>query len=220
MVEPMKLSGEPDASLEETEDGEATAPIERSDDPQRIITGVRMLIVPGIGNSGPRHWQSLWEEKFQGAVRVVQRDWGNPEKDEWVKGLDEHIERFPEEEIALVGHSLACLTIAHWVRDRLRRAIPMPKIKGALLVAPTDPERYPPNIVGFSPTPLDPLPFPATVVASTNDPWIHIERSEAFARTWNARFVNLGERGHINADSNLGEWEEGQNLLRELMAAA
>lgn len=187
---------------------------------QRIIAGVRMLIAPGLGNSGQSHWQSLWEEKFkdQGAARVVQRDWDNPEKEECVGALDKKIQSYPDEEILLVGHSLACLTTVHWARDRFRKILKMPKIKGALLVAPTDPERYPPHIQGFAPTPLDELPFLSIVVASTNDPWITIERSEEFAHAWGARFVNVGPLGHINADSNLGEWPEGQKLLVELAA--
>lgn len=37
----------------------------------------RLVIVPGLGDSGPQHWQTLWEQKF-GAARVHQDDPGNP----------------------------------------------------------------------------------------------------------------------------------------------
>ncbi len=33
-----------------------------------------VLLVPGIGNSGPAHWQSLWEAKHPAVARVMQRD--------------------------------------------------------------------------------------------------------------------------------------------------
>jgi hypothetical protein len=31
---------------------------------------------------------------------------------------------------------------------------------------------------------------------------------------WGSRFVDLGERGHINAESGLGDWPEGHAMLR------
>ena len=47
------------------------------------------LIVPGIGNSGPTHWQTVWERRHPLWRRVVQRDWDHPECDEWVRALME-----------------------------------------------------------------------------------------------------------------------------------
>jgi len=29
--------------------------------------------------------------------------------------------------------------------------------------------------------------------------------------------VNLGNKGHVNADSNLGDWPEGRAMLNSLM---
>ena len=37
------------------------------------------------------------------------------------------------------------------------------------------------------------------------------------AQAWGARMVDCGECGHINAESGLGEWPEGQALLHTLM---
>jgi hypothetical protein len=44
----------------------------------------RIVIVPGWRNSGPGHWQSLWAEQLEGAVRVQQQDWLVPHRDAWV----------------------------------------------------------------------------------------------------------------------------------------
>jgi hypothetical protein len=34
---------------------------------------------------------------------------------------------------------------------------------------------------------------------------------------WGAQYLSLGECGHLNAESNLGDWPEGHALLSELM---
>ncbi len=76
-----------------------------------------ILILPGWQDSGPKHWQSLWLKKYPTAVKVEQRDWMNSKKEEWVAGLDRCIRQHSGEEIVLVGHSLACATIAHWSKE-------------------------------------------------------------------------------------------------------
>ena len=47
-----------------------------------------VLLVPGIYNSGPRHWQSLWQTQHTGVVRVEQADWAHPQCDAWVQAID------------------------------------------------------------------------------------------------------------------------------------
>jgi predicted alpha/beta hydrolase family esterase len=44
---------------------------------------------------------------------------------------------------------------------------------------------------------------------------VTIERARAFADAWGSMFFDVGRKGHINALSNLGEWEEGRALLKE-----
>ena len=53
------------------------------------------------------------------------------------------------------------------------------------------------------------------VVASENDEYVTIERARMFAEAWGSMFFDVGRKGHINALSNLGEWEEGRALLKE-----
>ena len=77
---------------------------------------------------------------------------------------------------------------------------------------------YPTGTTGFAPVPLEALPFPAIVVASSNDEYVTLARAEQFARAWHARFVDAGPLGHINSTSGLGEWAMGQRLLDELLA--
>jgi predicted alpha/beta hydrolase family esterase len=64
------------------------------------------------------------------------------------------------------------------------------------------------------------LPFPATVIASADDPYVAIDRARAFAAAWGAAFVDAGPVGHINAASNLGDWPSGRRALQALVDRA
>jgi hypothetical protein len=116
--------------------------------------------------------------------------------------------------VLLVGHSLGCALVAHWVQGHPDR-----KVRGALLVAPSDPEQpgFSPQITGFAPMPRLRLPFRSIVLASTNDEYVTIDRAAGFARAWGSRFVNLGALGHINSASNLGPWPQGRAFLDILL---
>lgn len=172
-----------------------------------------ILMIPGYGNSGPGHWQTLWQELFHDVKRVEMPSWNAPRRAGWVEALDTAIHLAQEEGApVLVAHSLGCLAVAHWAALHIR------PIHGALLVAPTDPEREDAMeaLKDFSPVPLHTLPFPTRVVASSDDPYVSLERAKAFADAWGAAFTDLGPRGHINSASGHGEWPRGQQLLREL----
>jgi len=60
-------------------------------------------------------------------------------------------------------------------------------IKGAFLVSPSD----------------------------ADNPFVTMERSRFFANAWGAHIESVGCLGHINAKSNLGEWEQGRKFLAE-----
>ncbi len=170
-----------------------------------------VYILPGFGNSGEEHWQSLWECKYPHFKRVNQRDWEHPLCDEWVHALDLSLHTCTSSSI-LVAHSLACLVVAHWASK------PHCKIQGALLVAPPDAksDAFPKSALGFETTPLLPFDFPSIVVASTNDEYVSIEYAENLAKAWGSEFVNIGDKGHINTQSALGFWDEGFALLEKL----
>jgi hypothetical protein len=170
------------------------------------------FILPGLYNSGPLHWQSLWETRY-GFTRIHQRDWDTPDKDDWIHTINEVIAPFPPEKVILIAHSLACCGVAHWAHRYVHN------IRGALLVAPSDVQApsYPSGTTGFDPMPLQPLPFKTIVVASTNDEYVSLERAQYFAAGWGSTFVNIGSKGHINSASGLGEWPEGYKLLQTIV---
>lgn len=168
-----------------------------------------VLIVPGLWNSGPRHWQSLWHERYPQWLRAQHRDWTNPDKDEWVAELDAAVAACKGAPI-LVAHSLGCILVAHWARC----GSPL-KVAGAFLAAPSDVEAssYPVDPNGFAPIPMEALPFPSIVLASSDDPYATPERSRALAGAWGSRFVDIGKAGHLNTESGHGAWLEGERLL-------
>ena len=171
----------------------------------------QLFILPGLGNSGEQHWQTLWENQF-GFTRIIQRDWETPVCDEWIATIEKDLESYDSKNVILIGHSLACTTVAYWAKKYNR------KIKGALLVAPSDTEAdtYPPGTTGFKPVPLMTLPFKSIVVASSDDYYVRIERAKLFADSWGSDFYNIGNAGHINVDAGFGEWNEGLKFLQQL----
>ena len=92
-----------------------------------------ILILPGLGNSGEGHWQTIWENTF-GFIRVQQANWEAPVCNEWIDTIDKEVLKYDLSNVILVAHSLANTTVAAWAKKYNR------KIKGALLVAPSDTE--------------------------------------------------------------------------------
>ena len=172
---------------------------------------MKVLIIPGYGGSGPEHWQSLWEENHPGFVRVPQRDWDHPVCHEWVQNLEQAVVHSGPQTL-LVAHSLGCHTVAHWAAQTQRA------VSGALLVAPPDLDGpdCPPQVVGYQPVPMQALPFPSMVVASSNDPHASLEYAQACARAWGSGFEDVGPLGHINAQSGIADWPQGYALLQRL----
>ena len=174
-----------------------------------------LLLLPGLGNSGEKHWQTFWHEKFKNSKRIIQDNWDEPIREDWIARLKEEVQKLKGPTI-LVAHSLAVSLVLHWASSNNDK-----NIVGALLVAPVDvdsPEHTPEIIRNFSPMPIIKLPFPSIVVASENDPYASFERKKYFAEQWGSDFVNVGQQGHINSDSDLKYWEEGQLILQQLIA--
>ena len=170
-----------------------------------------VLVLPGHGNSGPHHWQTLWELRHSDWLRVNLSNWDGPACDDWIHALDAAVKACPIPPL-LVAHSLACLLVAHWAH----RSALVPK--GAFLVAVPDPQSasFPPTARGFVPVPMVSFVFRSFVVASANDPFGSLAHAKHCAMAWGSTFVNIGRAGHINADSGHGEWKEGYELFQKL----
>lgn len=176
------------------------------------MTAPRVLLLPGWQNSGPGHWQSIWQDRH-GWTRVEQDDWMWPRRGDWMARLDEEVLATPAgTPVVLVAHSLGCQLVAAWADHSAHTG----RVGGALLVAPPDTERddMPPQLQAWRPMVRTRLPFDAIAVISTDDPYGRLDRAEALAADWGARVVRAGSRGHLNSESGLGDWPEGLALLR------
>lgn len=168
---------------------------------------VDILIVPGWTNSGPDHWQSRWQRHFKTARRVEQADWERPEREAWVERIVAEVARSTRPAV-LVAHSCGVLAVAH-AASGLDRA----KVAGAFLVAPPDldthPELLPAANGGFAPVPMSALPFPARLIASSNDPHCSYGRAQEMGQAWGANTSVIANAGHINTASGHGPWPDG-----------
>ncbi|MEA5426572.1 RBBP9/YdeN family alpha/beta hydrolase [Arcicella lustrica] len=175
------------------------------------------LTVPGLGSSGPKHWQTIWEQENPEIFnRVEQEDWDAPEVEKWVETLNESIHQLSTPTL-LIAHSLGCLAVVHWAKKYTST-----NIAGIILVAPADAESagFPKEILGFSPIPTGLLPYQTVLIASTNDDYATIERAKHWAESWGSQFVNIGALGHINANSNLADWKVGKGIINSIFSTS
>ncbi|MEU9623022.1 alpha/beta hydrolase [Streptomyces sp. NPDC048155] len=181
-----------------------------------------VVIVPGLRDHVPDHWQTVLADKIAGARTVPPLEKDRLSRDAQVAALDEALSDISGP-VVLVAHSAGAITTVHWAQ-RLRRSV-----KGALLAAPPDfdtplPDGYPtPEVLrenGWTPTPRTPLPFPSIVAASTNDPLAAADRVADLARAWGSRLVDLGPVGHLNPASGYGAWPRAEEFVRELRRAS
>jgi predicted alpha/beta hydrolase family esterase len=200
------------------------------------LSGLRVLTLPGWQGSGPAHWQSRWEA-LHGFHRVEQHDEWQPRRGDWMARLEEVLleegarpERpdpaaawvgmptQPHRPTLLVAHGLGCHLVAAWAAHSRHTG----RVAGALLVAPPDTGRddLPPQVQGWRSAVMARLPFPTAVVASTDDPWASLASTGRLAQAWGASLVVAGAGGHLNAESNLGDWPAGLAWLQALAGEA
>lgn len=155
----------------------------------------RLLVVPGLNDSGPGHWQTWLQAQHRDALRVKQRDWATPDLDRWSERIAGSVAGGGERGFIAVAHSFGCLALAHHLASH-----PDSPIVSALLVAPAEPDRF--GIGGR--LPLQRLPRHTVVVASDTDPWMKPASARRWAARWGSHVVNLGDAGHINVESGHG----------------
>jgi predicted alpha/beta hydrolase family esterase len=177
-----------------------------------------VLIVPGLRDHVPDHWQTLLEQRLPQVACVPRRTDEKLSCARWVEAVEQSLAQIAGP-VILVAHSGGVMMVVHWAQ-RYRRPI-----HGALLATPADlelplPAGYPTmqqlEQNGWLPIPRQPLPFPSIVAASTNDPLARFERVAQFAAAWGSRLVDLGEVGHLNPAAGFGPWPRAEELIREL----
>lgn len=188
------------------------------------IADADILFLPGLGNSGEKHWQRRWAERMSTGRVIEQEDWDRPDRDVWVDTVLQEI-MMATRPVVLVAHSLGVVTLAH-----AAASIADTKVRGAFLVAPPDLDRkkgdpnasvpvapVPRAVRSFRPVPRDPLPFRSMLVASATDPHCSLECAADYAACWGSDFHVAGDAGHINEASGHGPWPEGLMMFTRLM---
>lgn len=164
------------------------------------------VLVPGLHDSGPEHWQTCWQNHQPFWRRVVQRNWNTPDIDLWISSITRLLLRCPRPAI-LVGHSFGALASCCV-------AVELPEqVAGLMLVAPAEPMKF--EIEDRVPT--RDLGIPSMLVASHNDPLMRFSRASEWAAIWHSNLVDIGEAGHINVESGFGPWRYGLDVLLELV---
>lgn len=187
------------------------------------LAGVQLLIVPGLRDDAPLHWQTLLAGQWPGALALPPLGRAELGLAPRLRALEAAVEA-SRQPVLLVAHSGGCVLVAHWAaRTRLAG-----RIRGALLATPPTfdaplPPGYPRledlDAHGWLPVPRAPLPFPALVAASRNDPLGAHDAVLALARDWGAATEDLGLVGHLNPASGYGLWPGAITLIEHLAGA-
>ena len=186
------------------------------------MTDTTVLIVPGLREHVPEHWQTLLAAKLANVRTVPPLEEDKLNCVARVEALERALLAI-DGPVILVAHSAGVMMVAHWART-VRRPI-----KGALLATPADvespfPVGYPTMDTlrehGWLPIPRAPLPFPSIVAASTNDPLCAFERARGLADGWGSHLEELGPVGHLNPAAGYGDWPYALDLIARLDTSA
>ncbi len=183
-----------------------------------------ILIVPGLRDHVPDHWQTHLELALRQSGRkvVAVAPMGRTDLNcqARVQAIDAAVQGI-DGPLVLVAHSGGCIMVAHWAATSVLAG----RVSAALLAAPPDfeqpmPEGYPSmadlHAAGWFPVPRDPLPFPSVVLLSRNDPLGAFDRVSELAGAWGASTVDLGDVGHLNPASGFGRWPDAMTHIQRL----
>ena len=162
----------------------------------RLAQPPRLLIVPGLHNSGPTHWRSWLQLLHPSAVRVEQRDWTQPQLDRWAGRITSTLERQVPRPVAGGGAQL-------WLpRAGAAPAAATRFAGGGHPAGARRPIRT--SSVSAGLLPQGALTVPSTMVVSNTDPWMRAVAARGWAQRWGSHTVNLGDAGHINSAAGFG----------------
>lgn len=176
----------------------------------------RWLLLPGRFPAINRTWHSSCTALKLDCAQIDLGNWHNPSLAKWVLRLDLAIAR-SDKPIFLVAHDVACFAACWWAamapKERTRQ------ISGIILLAPPDlnGSDADPRFSSLPQVPCIPLPFPANVISSDNDPERPAALGQDLARRTGAQFFNAGAWDKLIGFLRTDSW---QTKLKEMMAEA
>ena len=160
------------------------------------MSSPRLLVIPGLHDSGPTHWQSWLQGQYRDSIRVRQRDWNEPDLDRWASRIATTLSHAGDGHMwVAVAHSFGCLALT-----RHLLLTPESPIAAVLLVAPAEPDKF--GVAEL--LPQQRLAVPSVLVASDTDPWMSAASTRRWAARWSSHWLTLGDAGHVNAESGFG----------------
>jgi len=78
----------------------------------------RLLVVPGLRDSGAAHWQTWLQLRHPGSVRVYQRHWSKPDLDAWAARIGETIDAAGPGPWVAAAHGFGCLALMRHLQLR------------------------------------------------------------------------------------------------------
>ncbi|MFM2486353.1 RBBP9/YdeN family alpha/beta hydrolase [Celerinatantimonas yamalensis] len=167
----------------------------------------QFLLVPGLGNSSEEHWQSYWHQQFPDWLRITQKNWKTPDIHGWGSAIKRSLSLLDEpQKIILIGHSFGALASLCYSFEYPEQ------IAMVVVVAPANPAKFEVDDA-LHMTPL----VPVLMFASHNDVLMDWDNAEKWAHIWQAHRVDMGDAGHINAESGFGKWPWGLNYIRDYL---
>ena len=175
---------------------------------------VRLLVVPGLNDSGPAHWQTWLQQQYgRRAVRVEQDDWARADLTHWSQRIAATLAAHPPARWVAVAHSFGCLALLHHLAHRRAAAQGSTGVQAAVLVAPAEPMKF--GVA--SALPRSRLAWPSVLLASETDPWMSFDSVCAWARVWGAPLISLGDAGHINTEAGFGPLPQAKTLVERMI---
>jgi predicted alpha/beta hydrolase family esterase len=171
----------------------------------------RLLIIPGLHDSGPAHWQSWLQQQYRDSRRVLQRDFSRPDLQRWADRITTTLDGAGPGEWIAVAHSFGSLALVRHLAEH-----PDSAIRQALLVAPAEPDKF-----GLAELlPHRRLDLRLSLIASHNDPWMSAASALRWAGRWGCSFTSLGNVGHINTESGFGPFPLAKRWVESARARA
>lgn len=186
-----------------------------------MLQEVTVVIVPGLRDEVPEHWQTLLARHLPRSRTVPPLEHDKLSCAARVAALQAVLEQV-DGPMVLVAHSAGVMITVHWAAQH-GHAFP---VLGALLATPADletpmPPGYPTLEAirehGWLPVPRARLPFRSIVGVSRNDPLGEASRIEGLARDWGSELADLGRVGHLNPAAGYGEWPRALDLIQALL---
>jgi uncharacterized protein len=169
----------------------------------------------GFPNGAWRPWLMSELEKLEiYACALPMPGYDNPQCNQWINEIANQIDKNPDDEIYLVGHSLGSTAILRYLETK-----PKTIISGAILVSGPCKKNDNKNIDNFLENPFDFKTIKSrseifTIIHGENDPYVPINHGQILSNELNAELIIIPNGGHLNGSAG---WFTLPQCLKSLM---